>query len=167
MTSRRNRTAANETTSADAVTDAVLTASRLLMTVSATSIAEVDESITIPQFRVLVVLHSRGPMKISAMADMLGVDPSTTTRMVDRMVSAGLVERQLNPSSRREVLIHLTDTGSATVVDVTRRRRRRIARIVSKMPQPLSESLVEVVQSFTEAGGEPPATDVTRDDIGF
>ena len=164
MASGRSRKASDDTAAADAVTDAVLTASRLLMSVSATSIAEVDETITIPQFRVLVVLHSRGPMKLSAMAEILGVDPSTTTRMVDRMVTTGLVERQLNPSSRREVLIDLTDAGSETVVNVTRRRRRRIARIVSRMPQPLSASLVEVVQSFNDAGDEPPATDVTADD---
>ena len=164
MASGRTRGAPDDTTAADAVTDAVLTASRLLMTVSATSIAEVDETMTIPQFRVLVVLHSRGPMKLSAMAELLGVDPSTTTRMIDRMVTNGLVERQLNPNSRREVLIDLTDLGSETVVNVTRRRRRRIARIVSRMPQPLSESLVDVVQSFNEAGGEPPVTDVTVED---
>lgn len=160
----RARKATNHTAAADAVTDAVLTASRLLMTVSATSIAEVDESITIPQFRVLVVLHSRGSMKAGTMTEILGVDSSTTTRMVDRLVASGLVQRQLNPASRREVLIELTQVGSDTVADVTRRRRRRIARIVSRMPEPLSASLVEVVQSFNDAGGEPPATDVTPDD---
>src|ERR1700761_1440172 len=86
---------------ADAVTDAVLTASRLLIAVSASSIASVDESITIPQFRLLVVLHSRGPMKLSILADRLGVNPSTTTRMVDRLVFAGLGDPQGKPTSRR------------------------------------------------------------------
>jgi hypothetical protein len=46
------------------MTDAVLTASRLLVAVSARSIAAVDE-ITIPQFRLLVVFDTRGPLKLS------------------------------------------------------------------------------------------------------
>src|SRR6187455_1316820 len=37
--------------SLDAITDALLTASRLLVAISARSIAHVDETITIPQFR--------------------------------------------------------------------------------------------------------------------
>ena len=46
--------------SPDAITDALLTASRLLMAISARSIARVDETITIPQFRTLVILSVRG-----------------------------------------------------------------------------------------------------------
>src|SRR5207248_11152413 len=87
----------------DAMTDAVLTASRLLVAVSARSIAAVDESITIPQFRLLVVLDTRGPLKLTALAEQLGVNPSTATRMVDRLVTAGLVTREANPASRREL----------------------------------------------------------------
>jgi DNA-binding MarR family transcriptional regulator len=149
----------NARAAADAVTDAVLTASRLLIAVSASSIASVDESITIPQFRLLVVLHSRGPMKLSILADHLGVNPSTTTRMVDRLVFAGLVDRQVNPTSRREVLLDLTDAGNHTVTQVTQQRRRQIARIVARMPEPRRVQLIEALDAFNEAGGEPPATD--------
>jgi DNA-binding MarR family transcriptional regulator len=143
---------------ADAVTDAVLTASRLLIAVSASSIASVDESITIPQFRLLVVLHTRGPMKLSILADRLGVNPSTATRMVDRLVFAGLVDRQINPTSRREVLLDLTEAGGETVLQVTQQRRREIARIVARMPERQRTQLVDGLDAFNEAGGEPPAT---------
>jgi DNA-binding MarR family transcriptional regulator len=148
---------------ADAVTDAVLTASRLLIAVSATSIASVDESITVPQFRLLVVLHSRGPMKLSDLADRLSVNPSTTTRMVDRLVFAGLVDRQVNPTSRREVVLDLTEAGDQTVTLVTQQRRRQIARIVARMPERRRTQLIEALDAFNEAGGEPPATEDRRD----
>ena len=149
---------------ADAVTDAVLTATRLLIAVSATSIAEVDESLTIPQFRLLVVLHGRGTMKLSAMAEILGVNPSTATRMVDRLVAAGFVDRRLNPASRREVLLDLTEVGTTTVVKVTKQRRKSIARIVNRMPVEHSSALVRTLEAFNEAGGEPPATDGVADE---
>ena len=47
--------------SLDAITDALLTASRLLVAISARSIALVDETITIPQFRTLIILSNEGP----------------------------------------------------------------------------------------------------------
>ncbi|KAA9155277.1 MarR family transcriptional regulator [Amycolatopsis acidicola] len=142
-------------TDVDAVTDAVLTASRLLVAVSAKSIAAVDESITIPQFRLLVVLGHRGPVKLTAVAEALAVNPSTATRMVDRLVAAELVSREANPASRRELVVSLTDSGSAVVREVTQRRRREIARIVSRMPDTTRRGLVRALTAFTEAGGEP------------
>ncbi|HET9877297.1 MAG TPA: MarR family transcriptional regulator, partial [Mycobacterium sp.] len=63
------------TAKADAVTEAVVTASRLLVAVSARSIASADESITLPQFRILVLLSSRGSMNLSALTEHLGILP--------------------------------------------------------------------------------------------
>jgi hypothetical protein len=84
----KNAAATNE--SLDAITDALLTASRLLVAISAHSIGQVDETITIPQFRTLVILSNRGPMNLATLAGLLGVQPSASGRMVDRLVGAGL-----------------------------------------------------------------------------
>lgn len=148
---------------ADAVADAVVTASRLLIAVSASSIAAVDETITIPQFRMLVMLRTRGAMKQSVLADHLGVHPSTINRMAERLVGVGLVNRQVNPSSRREVVLDLTESGSRTVTRVTQQRRKEIARIVARMPLARRTQLVEALEAFSEAGGEPPVGE-PRDD---
>lgn len=141
----------------DAMTDAVLTASRLLVAVSARSIGAVDESITIPQFRLLVVLDGRGPLKLTMLAEHLGVNPSTVTRMVDRLVTAALVSREANPASRRELVVSLTDAGAAVVREVMRRRRAEITRIVSRMAPTARRGLVRALNAFTDAGDEPPA----------
>ena len=65
------RTETADDDSLDAITDALLTASRLLVAVSARSIAEVDETITIPQFRTLVILSTRGPVNLATLAGLL------------------------------------------------------------------------------------------------
>ncbi|MFD2418289.1 MarR family winged helix-turn-helix transcriptional regulator [Amycolatopsis pigmentata] len=143
----------------DAMTDAVLTASRLLVAVSARSIGEVDESITIPQFRLLVVLDGRGPLKLTTLAEHLGVNPSTVTRMVDRLVTAGLVSREANPASRRELVVSLTGAGTDVVREVMRRRRAEVTRIVSRMAPTARRGLVRALNAFAEAGDEP----VTRE----
>jgi DNA-binding MarR family transcriptional regulator len=155
-------THANGASSADAVTDAVLTASRLLVAVSARSIAAVEESITLPQFRLLVVLSTQGAVKLMQVAEQLGVAPSTATRMIDRLIGAGLVDRETNPNSRREVVLSLSPAGRAVVRQVTQRRRRDIARIVARMPEQQRQGLVDALEAFTEAGGEPPSTAAER-----
>ncbi|MFE6331968.1 MarR family winged helix-turn-helix transcriptional regulator [Streptomyces sp. NPDC057806] len=141
----------------DAVTRAVLTASRLLVAVSARSLAEVEERVTLPQFRMLVVLSTRGATKLVALADLLQVAPSTAMRMVDRLIAAGLADRQANPDNRRETLLRLTEEGRRTVADVTARRRAEIATIVERLAPAQRMALIEALTAFNEAGGEPPA----------
>lgn len=145
-------------TDVDAVTEAMLTASRLLVAVSARSVASVDDSITLPQFRLLVVLSSRGSLKLVTLAEHLGVNPSTATRAVDRLIATGMVTRTTNPESRREIVIDLTPAGRRMVSKVTKRRRAEIARIVSRMPVSRRRGLVKALTAFAEAGGEPPAS---------
>lgn len=142
----------------DAVTRAVLTASRLLVAVSARSLAEVEDRLTLPQFRMLVVLSSRGATKLVALADQLQVAPSTAMRMVDRLISVGLAHRRLNPANRRETLLELTEAGRLAVENVTARRHQEIASIVERMAPERRAALVEALGAFNEAGGEPPAT---------
>ncbi|TQJ91231.1 MarR family winged helix-turn-helix transcriptional regulator [Streptomyces sp. SLBN-31] len=144
----------------DAVTSAVLTASRLLVAVSAHSLAEVEDRVTLPQFRMLVVLSTRGATKLVTLADLLQVAPSTAMRMVDRLIAAGLAVRQTNPDNRRETLLQLTDEGLRTVEDVTARRRAEIAAIVERLSPIQRLALVEALGAFNKAGGEPPASAV-------
>ncbi|MEU2578219.1 MarR family winged helix-turn-helix transcriptional regulator [Streptomyces anulatus] len=141
----------------DAVTGAVLTASRLLVAVSARSLAEVEDRVTLPQFRMLVVLSSRGATKLVVLAELLGVAPSTAMRMVDRLIAAGLADRQTNPDNRRETLLRLTEEGRRTVENVTARRRQEIASIVERLAPHQRTALIEALTVFNQAGGEPPA----------
>ncbi|MEV4047381.1 DNA-binding MarR family transcriptional regulator [Streptomyces sp. SAI-195] len=147
----------------DAVTREVLTASRLLVAVSARSLAEVEERVTLPQFRMLVVL-TRGTTKLVALAEQLQVAPSTAMRMVDRLIAAGLAARRPNPRNRRETLLQLTEEGRRTVEYVTARRRAEIAGIVDMLTPAQRLALVEALAAFNHAGGEPPAptSDVVR-----
>ncbi|WP_329359258.1 MarR family transcriptional regulator [Streptomyces anulatus] len=147
----------------DAVTGAVLTASRLLVAVSARSLAQVEDRVTLPQFRMLVVLSSRGATKLVVLAELLGVAPSTAMRMVDRLIAAGLADRQTNPDNRRETLLRLTEEGRRTVENVTARRRQEIASIVERLAPRQRTALIEALTDFNRAGGEPPAPSPDED----
>lgn len=148
-----------------AVTSAVLTASRVLVAVSARSLAAAEESVTLPQFRMLVVLASHGEAKQVTLAESLAVNPSTAMRMADRLVATGLVSRSVNPSSRREVVLRLTGAGQQIVDEVTRLRRREISDIVARMPAGARAGLVEALRAFAKAAGEPPAGGKAQEDV--
>jgi DNA-binding MarR family transcriptional regulator len=140
----------------DEITDAVLLASRVLVAVAARSLVSVENEVTLPQFRALVVLASRGPVNSSELAEELSVHPSTATRLCDRLVAKGLVTRATAPDSRREVVLTISPEGQAIVDTVTADRRRDIAAIVRRVPSELRPAMVDALQAFADAAGEVP-----------
>ncbi len=89
------------------VTDAVLLASRALVGVAARSLAEVEDEVTLPQFRALVVLASH-ERNLGELAEALDVHPSSATRLCTRLEAKGLITRRPATQSRRELLVSLT-----------------------------------------------------------
>ncbi|MFB7947436.1 MarR family winged helix-turn-helix transcriptional regulator [Kitasatospora phosalacinea] len=146
---------------------AVLTASRVLVAISARSLGEVAESLTLPQFRMLVLLHSRGAMSLSRLAEHLAVNPSTAMRMLERLTAAGMVVRDTRPEDRREVRAALTEQGARTVVEATERRREEIRRIVQAMPARQRSAMVQALRAFADAGAEPAAPDRRPEPLGW
>jgi DNA-binding MarR family transcriptional regulator len=155
---RQERPSVNDV---EAVTSAVLTASRLLVAISARSLAAVEERVTLQQLRMLVVLAEHDDLKLVALADELEVNPSTAMRMVDRLAAARLVSRKVNPANRRENVLSLTDPGRQIVDEVTARRRKEIAAVVARMPSGQRTGLVTALRAFTDAGGEAPVSETT------
>ncbi len=58
--------------SATSVREVVITATRALVGVAARSLAEVNDDVTLPQYRVLVLLDGRGPQTMGELAEALG-----------------------------------------------------------------------------------------------
>jgi DNA-binding MarR family transcriptional regulator len=142
-------------TKADELVSALLTASRALVGVSAASLAEAEDTVTLTQFRTLVVLDGTPDVTVQALAERLGVTPSTAARTVDRLLAAGLVTREENPANRREVRVNLSSKGRALVNQVTARRRAELTKIVRRMSVDQHAELVAALTAFSEAAGEP------------
>ena len=114
--------------------DELLAASRGLLGVVARSLAPALEDVTVPQFRLIVLVTTLGPTRSGDLAERLAVGPSTLTRNVDRLVADGWVERLPSSESRREVLVGPTDQGRALVADVMDRRRNEIVGLLASLP---------------------------------
>jgi DNA-binding MarR family transcriptional regulator len=141
----------------DDLVDTVLAASRALVAVAARSLAAAGDEVTLPQYRALVVLAVSGPQGTADLATALAVNPSTATRMCDRLVRKGLVRRHRQPGDRRTVRIALTPAGRVLVAAVTKRRRAELARLLGVLPQAQHEPVIAAFQAFAQAAGEIPA----------
>jgi len=83
--------------------------------------------VTLTQFRALTMIVRHGPVPATTLARLVGVAPSSLTRMCDRLVRDGLLARQASVGDRRVVTLSLTRQGEAVVRDVTLWRRRVLA----------------------------------------
>lgn len=99
-------------------------------------------------------------MRSGALAEFLGVHPSTFTRMADRLVSFGWVERQEGPDNRREVHVRLTPAGAELVEQVMRRRREAIAEILDPLDRGQRRSILRGLETLAVAAGEPALEDL-------
>jgi len=76
------------------------------------------------------VQRAGGPPSIGEVAEVLAVDPSTASRVVDRAAEAGLLERRACADDRRRARLRLTSDGEALLAEVTARRRAVLAAAV-------------------------------------
>lgn len=136
--------------------EATMLAARALVAISAQSVAAVDDIVTPPQLRVLVMIASRDSLNLGAVARGLGVHPSNATRTCDRLVTAGLLDRRDDAADRRNLQLTLTDQGRRLVDEVMDRRRHAIAGVLERMPALQRAALVPVLTTFAEAAGELP-----------
>jgi DNA-binding MarR family transcriptional regulator len=144
----------------DVEMDVVLAACRVLVAVSAQSIAAVDDTVDMPQLRALVIVASRGAVTLGELADAAAMNLSTASRLCDRLVGMGLLNRADDPSNRRQLQLTLTGAGRAVVSRAMDTRRDALKPILTRLPEQRREQLVSVLAEFAGAGGEAAERDL-------
>lgn len=135
---------------------ALLLASRALVAVATRSLDDLDDDVTLPQFRALVVLGTRGPQSLTGLANHVGIHVSTTNRLSNRLVAAGLVQRVPVSSGSREITLDLTASGRRLVQQVFARRHAEVTRIVTAMTDDEQDGVIGALHTFAAAAGEVP-----------
>jgi len=74
-----------------------------------------SSDLTVAQLRVLLLLHTNGPTKMSSIASTLQVALSTTTGVIDNLVKKELVIREADPQDRRLVICKLSPAGQELI----------------------------------------------------
>lgn len=148
----------------DGEVETVLAACRVLVAVSARSIAAVEDVADLTQVRALVVIASQGSVSLRELSEATNIHLTRASRLCDRLVAKRLVNRADDPANRRQLTLTLTSGGEEVVREVMRRRWDAIRPILNRMSEQMTkqrrDDLVALLDEFAVAGGEPSDPDL-------
>ncbi len=101
--------------------------------------------LTIAQLKSLFFISNQGSTNLGKLAAALGVTPTNTTGIVERLVKQGLVSRTENPEDRRMLLLRATDKGEELVTSLRERRRGHMSEVSAHMSV---DELTTLAQGF-------------------
>jgi DNA-binding MarR family transcriptional regulator len=103
------------------------------------------------QAHALQVLGESGPLAQQQLAERLGLEKSTVSRLAGSMAGRGWLERTVNPDDRREFRLSLTERGRRVLGDVQRLAERRYAGIIARIPPSRRAQVLESLSLLTDA----------------
>ena len=118
------------------------------------SLDALDDAVTLPQFRLLAVLAGLGPVPTGQAARTLGLNPSTVTRLADRMVTAGHVVRGNDPRHRGVVTLELTASGRDLVAAADAWRRQELAQLMARLTPAERQTVTTALGLLVTAAGD-------------
>jgi len=136
--------------------DTVVEASVIGLGIVLRSLAPALEHVTLQQYRILVLLVTRGPSRAGDLADELGLLPSGITRMVDRLVRDHYVDRRV---SGREVVVSARDSAVALVEQVLTRRAAEFRSTLRRMEPEERAAVQRAAEALVRTAGSAPMLD--------
>jgi len=121
-----------------------------------------DLGLTMTQLRLLFLLRQADGLSAGALADQLGVTPSTLTRIMDRLVRHDLVRRENDSNDRRLVRHHLTAEARRTIEEMERFGRARMDRILARLSALELERVVLALRDLSAAVDAAEAEEKTK-----
>jgi len=88
----------------------------LLHALLMSSVSEwLDLQLTLPQLRTIFIIAHNTTSSVMQISQDLGVGKPTASYLVDKLVQAGLVERNEDPEDRRRACVRLTPAGGELI----------------------------------------------------
>lgn len=99
----------------------------------------------------LTLISDTGYSTPTEVAGYLRLTSGAVTNMVDRLTTAGLIERLPNPADRRGSLLRLTDAGTEVVADLRRRYTDALRAVAGEDPGTLQATLAGLANALLES----------------
>jgi len=115
--------------------------------------------VTLSEGFALSELRAAAPLTQRDLADRLGLEKSTVSRLVAGLEERGMVTRRRNPENRRFYQLDLTEHGRAAADGLALSLRERHAQLLAAMTAPERDALATGLTGLLRAMGQlPPAT---------
>lgn len=109
-----------------------------------------SEELTPTQASVLGVVVARGPIRISAVAELEGVNPTMLSRVMGVLEQKGLIERSSATSDQRGVVAEATVEGRDKSKRILERRTAILLAVVERLPEETSAALLGALPALEE-----------------
>jgi len=114
--------------------------------------------VTMSQCLTLELLHREGSMTVRELAERLGLDTSTTSRVVDVLVRNGMLRRARDEKrDRRRVFVSLSTRGRGLATKLDDCADAYCERILARIPTHRREDVVHALRVLVEAIDDLPA----------
>ncbi|MFC4946306.1 MarR family winged helix-turn-helix transcriptional regulator [Pseudonocardia sp. GCM10023141] len=117
------------------------------------------DSLTRTQASTLATVNHNGPLRISELADLEGVNPTMLSRIVAKLEDRGLLVRSPDPADGRAARVETTPEGRELTLRLRAERTRLLAERLATMPDtgatPLLAAL-PALEALAAALQKPP-----------
>ncbi|TYB35866.1 MarR family transcriptional regulator [Micromonospora sp. AP08] len=104
------------------------------------------------QLRAVMVVEQYDGINLRRLATLTDMLLSSASRLCDRLVAAGMLEREPGRYDRREIALHLTPTATRLLTELRADRRYRLDRILARMSAEGRAALIRGMREFDEVG---------------
>lgn len=111
-------------------------------------------NLTVAEFKLLRSLQGDEEVSAGGLAKRLGLSSSRITRIIDGLVSKGIVQKEVGGNDRRVVDIRLTETGKKTRDQLKAMYVTVHQDIIDRLPSDTEESVVRAMQKLRKATEE-------------
>ncbi len=129
-------------------------ASRIFVGIAAHSLLDGKKvQLSIQQYRALALLASEESQRPADLARSLGVTPSTTTALCDRLVEKGLISRRTG-TDRRSISLLVTAKGHRQLETIEARRADLLQEILFRLPASTQAQFASSLAAFVDAADD-------------
>jgi len=95
---------------------------------------EAGDDLSPSSMAALATIERRGPLTPSELAEYEGIKRPTATRVLQRLLEAGLIERTADPTDGRSAVVSVTREGAALLKKLRSRKTAYLAQRLRELP---------------------------------
>jgi DNA-binding MarR family transcriptional regulator len=121
--------------------------------------ASTGEGLTPTQYSVLALVRTRGPLGLTELTDLEGLNPTMLSRVIRVLDDSGLIQRLPDPSDLRAARVQITPDGERVHERIRERRTRVLIDCLDRLPAQTAATLLAAVpamEALAEAAKAPP-----------
>jgi DNA-binding MarR family transcriptional regulator len=124
------------------------------------SVEALEQTFSFSQVMVLQTLHRAREMRMTELADFLGLSKANATGLIDRLVARKLVKRERSETDRRVVQVSLTPEGRHAAGKLLVTYRSGLRELMKRVPErnlgPFIDTLEQLALGLAESQSNHP-----------